>query len=125
MATKTKDKKPKTPKTKRPKQPDLPDLKGPGVAPEQFKDIESIADDYVEVRDERMTLTNREVTLRTALGQVMHEHSLTVYRYDGFEVTVKPPEGEKVSVKKIKEEPDDDGEGVHVGRADEGLGDGE
>lgn len=123
MAAK-KNKSTKTPKpSKRPKQPDLPELKGPGVAPERHKDIEKIADDYVNIRDQRMDLTNQEVTLRTALGHVMHEHGLKTYRYDGYEVTIKPPEGEKVSVRQVKEESDDaDGGARVVAREDDGDG---
>jgi hypothetical protein len=92
--------KPKTKKTKLPRQEQLP-----GVENRAIKEIEDLAMDYAEVRDERMKLSTREVELKTDLIAAMHKAKRTEYRRQGIdiELTVEK-EKIKVKVKKDAEE---------------------
>ena len=85
--------------TKRAKQLAMPGTKGP-----VFKDLDKAAEDYVEVRNERMELTEREVEARDRLVAAMQKHSLTSYRVDAdpaLLVTLK--DDVKVKVTKVQD----------------------
>lgn len=72
-------------------------------------DIEEAATKYVEVRDERMELTKREVKAQAALLAAMKHHKLTKYRCDGEELDVEiVAKDEKVKVKRVEGAGDDD-----------------
>lgn len=77
---------------------------------ERHPDIETAAEAYAEVRDERMALTKKEVAAREVLRAKMKEHGLTLYECDAEDLTVEliPSEGEKVKVKRREAEEDDD-----------------
>ena len=74
----------------------------PGVEAPSIKAIDDAADEYVSVRDKRMALTEKEITARDVLANLMHKHKLESYRYDDRIVTIVP--AEKVKVKTAKEE---------------------
>lgn len=82
------------------KQEDLPAIEGEGVAPKRIKPIEVAADAYVDARDARMKLTEKEVEKRGKLIDLMKEHGLTKYRFGDEEVELKPGK-DGVKVKKV------------------------
>lgn len=84
------------------KQAELKGMEAPVI-----KEIESAAEEYVAIRDKRMSFTEKEVSARTQLANAMHAHNLTSYRYDGKVVTVEPSEKGKV---KAEKEPGEDDE---------------
>ena len=77
----------------RPKQEQIPGTEQPRV-----KDVEQAAERYIDVRDKRMALTEKEVTAHASLLEAMHRHGLESYRYDDMIVTVKHG-AEKVRVR--------------------------
>lgn len=98
MATKTRTRKPREPKAK---QAHLP-----GMDPPSITEIDEAAEAYVEVRDERMALTESEGERRGLLLELMKKHELSTYEFDGKIVSVLAEE--KVKVKKSKVEEGDD-----------------
>ena len=81
-----------------PRNIDLPGIEGPGVALPRFKDLDAATEEYVNVRNRRMALTEEEVAAKEALATLMHEHGLTVYRYDDYKVVILPGK-ENIKVK--------------------------
>lgn len=88
-----------------PKQEDIPGVEGPGVSRPKVKEIDKAAAKYIGIRDDRMTLTEKEVEARATLSEVMHKHNLTRYIYDDQLVTVEPGK-EKIKVRTV-DEPED------------------
>jgi hypothetical protein len=91
---------PSTPKPKRtPRQARLP-----GVDDPEIEELESAAEEYVDVRDRRMALTEEEVELKGELLKLMHEHNKTKYVHNGTEIrVVAKDETVKVKIKKKEE----------------------
>ena len=86
-------------KKPRPKQLTIAGTKGVVI-----KELDQAATAYVEVRDERMELTEREVEARGRLVVLMRKHAQTVYRVDAEPpMVVTLSEDVKVSVRKVKE----------------------
>lgn len=54
----------------------------PGTERKTIKEIDDAAEAYVEARDKRMKLTEREVEAREALVNAMRRNGLEVYRDD-------------------------------------------
>lgn len=85
----------------RPRQTTMPGTDAPKV-----KAIEAAAEVYVEVRDERMGLTKREVQAREKLIAVMKTAGLTVYRIPADDgegaLIVSVSDESKVTVRKEK-----------------------
>ena len=71
----------------------------PGTEPKRIKAVEEAVDLYVDARDKRMKLTEKEGETRGALEETMREHNLRRYRDpDGeFEVLLE----ERAKVHKI------------------------
>jgi hypothetical protein len=57
-------------------------MKIPGTEQRAIKEIDAAAERYVEARDARMELTEKEVELRDRLVDLMRKHKLEVYRDD-------------------------------------------
>ena len=89
----------RTPPPRRPRQTSIPGTEGPRIL-----ELDRAAEAYVDVRNERMELTEREVAARSGLGATMRKHGQTVYRVDGDEpLIVTLLEGEaKVQVRREK-----------------------
>ena len=83
-------------KARRPKQRYLPTLE-----PDSIPAIDKLADDYCDLRDERMRLWQQEMDKQALLQAKMKEWNLTTYEYDGRIVKIEGVE--KVRVKKKKE----------------------
>jgi len=65
--------------------------------------LENAAHEYVEIRDERMGLSQQEHGLKTKLLGLMKKAGKKVYRHDGIEIhVVAESENVKVKVKKPK-----------------------
>lgn len=76
------------------------------------KKVEAAAEAYVEVRDERMALTKKEVEARDKLLAAMEEAKLTEYVDEAADppLTVEVVEGaKKVKVRRETDDVDDDG----------------
>lgn len=82
---------------KKPKQQTLP-----GVETDSIPEIEEAAEEYTRVRDERMELTEEETAAQAKLLDLMRDHNLDKYKYDGKIVAVLQGEA-KVKVKKAKD----------------------
>lgn len=83
---------------KKPKQARLPQMDDP-----QIEELESLAESYADVRDQRLALTPQEKKLKDDLLAAMKRNHKQLYRRDGIEIEIVP-EGEKVKVRLKKEE---------------------
>ena len=83
----------------RPRQPRLPTMEDP-----EIEELESAAEEYADIRDQRMELTPIETKLKSDLLALMKKHSKTSYVHDGFDIRVIV-ESEKVRVR-IKKDKD-------------------
>lgn len=84
---------------KKPKDQDLP-----GMEDRAIQALEECAEEYAEIRDQRMELNQQEVTLKKKVRALMHKHEKTVYRRAGIEIELAPPDGEeKVTVRVMKQ----------------------
>lgn len=90
---------------KRAKQADLPTMEDRAI-----KGLHYAAEEYADIRDRRMALNDEEVVLRQKVLDIMHLHNKTRYAFNGLEVEVVPPDGEKVKVRIKKQKASDDGE---------------
>jgi hypothetical protein len=90
----------------------------PGMERKTIREVNDAAEAYVDARDERMTLTKKEVAAKEALIGAMQKHELNVYRDD----TASPPlvvtlvEG-KVNVKVALSDDGEPTEPKHEGKA--------
>lgn len=82
------------------KQEELPEMVGEGVEVKRIRSINNAADKYVDVRDQRMALTEQEVEARTNLLNLMKEHKLEMYSYDGHVVKIETGK-DKVKVQSV------------------------
>ena len=84
----------------------------PGMEDRAIKPLHDAAEEYAEIRDERMRLTEREIALKTKVRDLMHKFNKTRYAYDGIEIELEQPDGEeKVKVKIAKKKASDDDAG--------------
>lgn len=81
----------------KPRQKRLPTMDDPAL-----DEIETLAEDYADVRDRRIQLNKEEKPLKDGLLAQMKKHGKTTYHHGGVTVTVVP-EGETVKVKIAKE----------------------
>jgi len=84
--------------TKKPRQARLPQMEDP-----QIEDLESSAEDYADIRDQRMELTKEETRLKGELLGLMKKHGRTSYVHDGYDIKVIV-ESEKLKVRIKKED---------------------
>jgi hypothetical protein len=97
----TKKKAPEKKANKLPRQDALP-----GMSDTKIATIETLALDYVELRDERMEIGKQEVELKEKLIQAMHKAGKTEYKRAGITVKlVVEEEGVKVRVRDEDEKP--------------------
>jgi hypothetical protein len=98
-------------KRKKSSQIDLPAMEGPGVAAPRISAIDRLADEYTEIRDQRMALTPQEVVAKRNLIAALHKHAdklgvqpdgAIVYRYDTVQITLIPGK-EKLKVQDIED----------------------
>lgn len=84
----------------------------PGTEKPTITEVDSAAESYVEARDDRMTLTDKESDAKEALISVMKKHNLEVYCDENaippLVVTIIPGE-DKVKVSRAKEDEEEIG----------------
>ena len=96
MAKRGRPKKDASKLAKAPRQGRLPQMDDPKI-----EAIETAAENYAEIRDQRQVLTTEEVKLKTKLLTLMKEHKKTKYVHAGVSVEVKvEKETVRVRVKK-------------------------
>ena len=87
-------------KPKKPRQARLPDMEDP-----QIEALESKAEEYADIRDQRMALTPQEKKLKNDLLALMKANNKERYFRDGIEIrVVHESETVKVRLKKTEEE---------------------
>lgn len=96
--------KPKPNQPMKNKTPDLPNVEGAGVTEKRIRSVDDAAEEYVDARDKRMTLTKQEVEKKEKLKSLMLKHGLNRYTLDDdlSEVVVDPGEAD-VKVRRIKQ----------------------
>ncbi len=82
------------------KNQDLPGVEGEGVSRKKVKAVEIAADNYCDIRDKRMAMTEKEVDAKAVLIDKMKQHGLTVYVYDDHRVEILPGK-EKIKVRTV------------------------
>lgn len=95
----------------RPKQSEIP-MEGPGVSPVRYKDIDRLADKFIEIRDEKAELAGKLTKIEGQIAELMVEHGISKYTFSDQEVILKPGKTH-VKVKTVK------AEGVEVDPDDE------
>jgi hypothetical protein len=83
---------------KAPKQARLPEMDDPKI-----EELESFAEAYADVRDQRMELNTSEVDLKNKLLAAMKKHRKDHYHHNGIDIKVVVEE-ETVKVRVKKEE---------------------
>lgn len=79
-------------------------MKMPGTEDPNYPDVEEAAENYRDVRDERMGLTDKEVDAKAVLHGLMKKHKLKTFRLPNSEHVVELIPGEEtVRVRKVKE----------------------
>lgn len=82
-----------------------------GTEKDHIAEVDAAAESYIEARDERMELTEKESDAKVALLAVMKKHRLDVYRDEN---TVPPlvvtliPGSDDVKVKRMKAAEEDE-----------------
>lgn len=89
-------------------------LKIPGTERKKIADVEAAAEAYRAVRDKRMELGKQEREKKKLLADCVQKHGITKYVYeddDGRELEVDLKSKTNVTVRRVKDEDDDqDGE---------------
>jgi hypothetical protein len=83
---------------KKPRQGRLPTMEDPAI-----EELEDSAEEYADIRDQRMELTREESRLKDELLGLMKKHKKTSYVHDGFDIKVIV-ESEKLRVRIKKED---------------------
>src|SRR3989304_9181646 len=85
-------------------------LRKKGTEQESIKEIDSAAESYVDARDKRINLTDREPEAKEALISVMRAHNVAVYRDENADpqlIVTLTPGDDKVTVTRAKDEDDE------------------
>ena len=76
-------------------------MEGPGVSTPKFKDIDRLADKFIEIRDQKAELATELGDIEQKIAEKMQEHGLTKYRFSDQEVVIKSGHL-KVKIKTVK-----------------------
>lgn len=87
-------------------------MEGAGVAPLRYKDIDRLADKFIEVRDQKAELAAELGKIEGRIADAMVEHGITKYTFSDQEVILKPGKTH-VKIKTVK------AEGVEIDPDDE------
>lgn len=93
--------------TRKPRQQPLP-----GTEDSVIQALETLAADYVDVRDSRMDIGKQEAALKQELLALMKKHGKERYHRDGITITVIR-EAEKVEVR-VKKADENEGDEIDV-----------
>jgi hypothetical protein len=81
----------------------------PGMEDHAIPALEKIAQEYADIRDQRMELTLQERALKTTAIAAMHKHGRTSYEHDGVTIRLVPGEEKlKVQIREHATEEDDE-----------------
>lgn len=86
----------------------------PGFETKSIKELDDAAESYVEARDKRMKMTEKEVDAKEALIGVMKKHKLDVYRDENASpalVVTLLPGKDKVKVADAEEDAGEEDDG--------------
>ena len=73
----------------------------PGMENRSIPELDNVAEEYADIRDQRMVLTTQESDLKKRALTLMHKYKKATYKHDGIEINVVPGEEDvKVRVKK-------------------------
>jgi hypothetical protein len=93
-------------KTVTPINPEPKNKRLPGMEDPEIEELQSAAEEYAGIRDQRMALTKKEVPRQEKLLQIMKKHGRKHYNHAGVEATLIV-EKEKVKVKIHRGEKDE------------------
>lgn len=86
-------------------------MKIPGTERVKLAEVDTAAENYVDVRDERMELTKKENETKDALIAAMKKHGVQIYKDESTSpplVVVLTPGEDNVTVKREKADKDGD-----------------
>ena len=86
----------------RPKQSEIP-MEGAGVAPVKFKDLDRLADSFIEIRDEKARLATELGELEHKIAEAMTEHGISKYMFADQEMVLTQGKTH-VKIKSVKNE---------------------
>lgn len=78
-------------------------MQGEGVAPLRYKDIDRLADKFIEVRDSKAELAKELTKIEGRIAEAMEEHGITKYTFSDQEVILKTGKTH-VKIKTVKAE---------------------
>lgn len=81
----------------------------PGMTDRGIPALDECGEEYAEIRDQRMELTEREHALKTHIRTLMKKHNRTHYQNSEWEISLIPTEDD-VKVKRLKPEDIDEAE---------------
>lgn len=87
-----------------PKAQDLPGVEGPGISTPKFRDIDRLADKYVEALDEATSLKTTMEDLETDIIAKMEEHHLALYKFSDRKIILKAGKT-RIKIKPCQPEP--------------------
>lgn len=93
---------PKAPEPEKLKVPGHRQKELPGMEARHIEELESVAREYADTRDQRMALNQEESDLKEDLLKLMKKHEKKVYRVEELEIKVVMTE-ETVKVKILKD----------------------
>lgn len=88
---------------------DLPGVEGPGVSLPKFKDLDRLADKFIEVRDQKAELATKLGDLEKQIADKMIHHGLDRYKFSDQEVIIKTGKTH-IKIKTVKAEAPADAE---------------
>jgi len=86
---------------KRAKVQELPAMEGPGVGVVKDKALDSLGDEFIEVRDKKALLATELGTLEEKILDRMKTKGMTTYRFGDQEIVFKPG-NDHIKIKTIK-----------------------
>ena len=60
---------------------EIPGMTGEGVSPKKIKALDNAIADWRSIVEDRMNLTEREVSAAAKVTELLHKHNLTSYPY--------------------------------------------
>ena len=81
----------------------------PGMEDSAIQALEECAEEYADIRDQRMALNTSEAQLKKRVRGLMHQHKKTRYARNRIEIELTPPDGEEGVRVRVKKTTADDG----------------
>ncbi len=87
----------------RPKQEELSGVEGPGISPVKIKELDRLADRFIEKRDAKADLASDITKIEGQMAEIMEEHGISKYKFSDQEVVLKKGKVH-IKVKSVKVE---------------------